>query len=130
VGRLPEGAWGSARLDRHRDASARTNRGGRSRLAHIAPNLGPVSRKARAQVRRLGERGLKIPRPTARQHLPASSTYFSAGTIGAIGSALSWVFGMGRPSLIALTLEVEGGALRNTTIVGAAVIVSSGSLEL
>jgi predicted PhzF superfamily epimerase YddE/YHI9 len=37
---------------------------------------------------------------------------------------------MGRPSLIALTLEVEGGALRNTTIVGAAVIVSSGSLEL
>jgi trans-2,3-dihydro-3-hydroxyanthranilate isomerase len=39
-------------------------------------------------------------------------------------------FEMGRPSLIALTLEVERGGLRQATIGGAAVIVSSGSLEL
>ncbi|MBV9290134.1 MAG: PhzF family phenazine biosynthesis protein [Hyphomicrobiales bacterium] len=39
-------------------------------------------------------------------------------------------FEMGRPSLIALSLEVEGGALRKATIGGAAVIVSSGALEL
>jgi len=37
---------------------------------------------------------------------------------------------MGRPSLIALSLEVEAGALRKATIVGPAVIVSSGALEL
>ena len=39
-------------------------------------------------------------------------------------------FEMGRPSLIALSLEVEGGALRKAAIGGAAVIVSSGALEL
>jgi hypothetical protein len=39
-------------------------------------------------------------------------------------------FGMGRPSLIALSLELEADALRKTTIVGPAVIVSSGALEL
>jgi hypothetical protein len=38
-------------------------------------------------------------------------------------------FGMGRPSLVALTLEVEGGAVQKATIVGAAVIVSS-AIEL
>ena len=39
-------------------------------------------------------------------------------------------FEIGRPSLIALSLDVEGGALRTATIGGAAVIVSSGALEL
>ena len=37
---------------------------------------------------------------------------------------------MGRPSLIALGLEVEGGELRSASIGGSAVIVSSGALEL
>ena len=36
----------------------------------------------------------------------------------------------GRPSLIALGFEVEGGALRSASIGGSAVIVSSGALEL
>ncbi len=39
-------------------------------------------------------------------------------------------FEMGRPTLIAPSLEIEGGALRKATILGAAVIVSSGALEL
>jgi trans-2,3-dihydro-3-hydroxyanthranilate isomerase len=37
---------------------------------------------------------------------------------------------MGRPSRIALGLEVEGGELRSASIGGSAVIVSSGALEL
>jgi trans-2,3-dihydro-3-hydroxyanthranilate isomerase len=37
---------------------------------------------------------------------------------------------MGRPSLIALGLEVEGGELQSASIGGSAVIVSSGALEL
>jgi hypothetical protein len=41
------------------------------------------------------------------------------------GFSSSGAFGMGRPSLIALSLEVEAGALRKATIVGA-----SGALEL
>jgi hypothetical protein len=44
---------------------------------------------------------------------------------GAIGFSSSGAFGMGRPSLIALSLEVEAGALRKARIVGA-----SGALEL
>jgi trans-2,3-dihydro-3-hydroxyanthranilate isomerase len=39
-------------------------------------------------------------------------------------------FEMGRPSLIALGLEVEGGALRSATIGGSVVIVSNGALDL
>ena len=39
-------------------------------------------------------------------------------------------FEMGRPSLISLGLEVEGGALTSATIGGAAVIVSEGTLRL
>jgi trans-2,3-dihydro-3-hydroxyanthranilate isomerase len=39
-------------------------------------------------------------------------------------------FEMGRPSLIALSFEVEAGALRSATIGGPVVIVSSGSLDL
>ena len=39
-------------------------------------------------------------------------------------------FEMGRPSRIALGLEVEGGSLRAASIGGPAVIVSSGALEL
>ncbi len=39
-------------------------------------------------------------------------------------------FEMGRPSRIALGLEIEGGALRSGTIGGSVVIVSSGALEL
>jgi trans-2,3-dihydro-3-hydroxyanthranilate isomerase len=39
-------------------------------------------------------------------------------------------FEMGRPSLIALGLEVEGGALSSATIGGSVVIVSSGALDL
>jgi hypothetical protein len=54
----------------------------------------------------------------------------SAVRTDAIGYRSSGAFGMGRPSLIALTLEVEGGALRKATIVGAEVIVSTGALEL
>jgi len=49
----------------------------------------------------------------------------SARTTGAIGFSSSGAFGMGRPSLIALSLEVEAGALRKATIVDA-----SGALEL
>ena len=71
-----------------------------------------------------------VPRPTARQHLPASSAPLSAVRTDAIGFPSSGAFGMGRPSLIALTLEVEGGALRKATIVGAEVIVSTGAFEL
>ncbi len=37
---------------------------------------------------------------------------------------------MGRPSRIALGLEVEGGCLRSASIGGSAIIVSSGALEL
>jgi predicted PhzF superfamily epimerase YddE/YHI9 len=37
---------------------------------------------------------------------------------------------MGRPSLIALGFVVEGGTLRSASIGGAAVIVSSGALDL
>jgi trans-2,3-dihydro-3-hydroxyanthranilate isomerase len=48
----------------------------------------------------------------------------------AIGFPSSGAFGMGRPSFIALTLEVEGGALLKATVAGAVVIVSSGALEL
>jgi hypothetical protein len=43
----------------------------------------------------------------------------------AIGFSSTRAFGMGRPSLIMLSLEVEAGALRRATIVGA-----SGALEL
>ena len=39
-------------------------------------------------------------------------------------------FEMGRPSLIALGLVVEDGALASATIGGSVVIVSSGSLDL
>ena len=39
-------------------------------------------------------------------------------------------FEMGRPSLIALGLTIEGGALASATIGGSVVIVSSGSLDL
>jgi len=39
-------------------------------------------------------------------------------------------FEMGRPSLISLGLEVEGGVLRSATIGGSAVIVSEGTLRL
>jgi trans-2,3-dihydro-3-hydroxyanthranilate isomerase len=39
-------------------------------------------------------------------------------------------FEMGRPSLISLGLEIEGGALRSATIGGSAVIVSEGTLHL
>jgi len=39
-------------------------------------------------------------------------------------------FEMGRPSLISLGLEIEGGALRAATIGGSAVIVSEGTLRL
>jgi trans-2,3-dihydro-3-hydroxyanthranilate isomerase len=39
-------------------------------------------------------------------------------------------FEMGRPSLIALGLTIEAGALRSATIGGSVVIVSSGSLDL
>jgi trans-2,3-dihydro-3-hydroxyanthranilate isomerase len=39
-------------------------------------------------------------------------------------------FEMGRPSRIALGLEIEGGELRSASIGGSAVIVSSGALEL
>jgi trans-2,3-dihydro-3-hydroxyanthranilate isomerase len=39
-------------------------------------------------------------------------------------------FEMGRPSLMALTFEVEQGALRTVSIGGSAVIVSRGALEL
>ena len=39
-------------------------------------------------------------------------------------------FEMGRPSLISLGLEVEGGALKGATIGGSAVIVSEGKLRL
>ncbi len=39
-------------------------------------------------------------------------------------------FEMGRPSLIALTMTAEGGALRAASIGGSAVIVSSGTLDL
>jgi trans-2,3-dihydro-3-hydroxyanthranilate isomerase len=39
-------------------------------------------------------------------------------------------FEMGRPSVISLGLEVEGGALRSATIGGSAVIVSEGKLRL
>ncbi|HKN30198.1 MAG TPA: PhzF family phenazine biosynthesis protein [Roseiarcus sp.] len=44
--------------------------------------------------------------------------------------AIEQGFEMGRPSLIALGLEVEGGELRSASIGGSAVIVSSGALEL
>jgi trans-2,3-dihydro-3-hydroxyanthranilate isomerase len=39
-------------------------------------------------------------------------------------------FEMGRPSLIALSLEIEAGKLRSATIGGSVVIVSNGSLDL
>jgi trans-2,3-dihydro-3-hydroxyanthranilate isomerase len=39
-------------------------------------------------------------------------------------------FEMGRPSLVALGLVVENGALVSATIGGSVVIVSSGSLDL
>ncbi len=39
-------------------------------------------------------------------------------------------FEMGRPSLIALGLNVEGGKLRSATIGGSVVVVSNGSLDL
>jgi len=39
-------------------------------------------------------------------------------------------FEMGRPSLIALGLVVEDGALASATIGGSVVIVSNGSLDL
>ena len=39
-------------------------------------------------------------------------------------------FEMGRPSLIALGLVIEDGALASATIGGSVVIVSSGSLDL
>ena len=39
-------------------------------------------------------------------------------------------FEMGRPSLISLGLEIEGGALESATIGGSAVIVSEGKLHL
>ena len=39
-------------------------------------------------------------------------------------------FEMGRPSLISLGLEIDGGALRSATIGGSAVIVSEGTLRL
>ncbi len=39
-------------------------------------------------------------------------------------------FEMGRPSLIALGIEIEGGELRSASIGGSAVIVSSGALDL
>jgi trans-2,3-dihydro-3-hydroxyanthranilate isomerase len=39
-------------------------------------------------------------------------------------------FEMGRPSLIALGLVIENGALVSATIGGSVVIVSSGSLDL
>ena len=59
---------------------------------------------------------LRIPRPTARQQ----STPLSARTTtGAIVFSSSGAFGMGRLSLIALSREVEAGALRKATIVGA-----------
>ena len=64
---------------------------------------------------------LRIPRPTARQQ----STPFSARPTGAIGFSSSGAFGMGRPSLIALSLEVEAGALLEGYDPGA-----SGALEL
>ena len=37
---------------------------------------------------------------------------------------------MGRPSVISLGLEIEGGQLRAATIGGSAVIVSEGTLRL
>ena len=37
---------------------------------------------------------------------------------------------MGRPSLIALGLEVEGGALKSATIGGSAVLIAEGSIDL
>jgi trans-2,3-dihydro-3-hydroxyanthranilate isomerase len=39
-------------------------------------------------------------------------------------------FEMGRPSLIALGLVIENGALASATIGGSVVIVSSGSLDI
>jgi trans-2,3-dihydro-3-hydroxyanthranilate isomerase len=39
-------------------------------------------------------------------------------------------FEMGRPSLIALGVNVEAGALRSATIGGSVAIVSNGSLDL
>jgi trans-2,3-dihydro-3-hydroxyanthranilate isomerase len=39
-------------------------------------------------------------------------------------------FAMGRPSLIALGLVIEDGALASATIGGSVVIVSNGSLDL
>jgi trans-2,3-dihydro-3-hydroxyanthranilate isomerase len=38
-------------------------------------------------------------------------------------------FEMGRPSLISLGLEVEGGVLRAATIGGSAVIISQGTIS-
>jgi trans-2,3-dihydro-3-hydroxyanthranilate isomerase len=49
---------------------------------------------------------------------------------GAHALTIEQGFEMGRPSLIALGLEVEGGELRSASIGGSTVIVSSGALEL
>jgi len=72
------------------------------------------------------------PAPGENSEDPASDRVTAAhaferphDTTGAIGFSSSGAFGMGRPSLIALSLEVEAGALRKATIVGA-----SGALEL
>jgi hypothetical protein len=53
----------------------------------------------------------------------------SAGTTDAIAPS-SRAFGMGGPSIIVLTLEIEARALLKATIVGAEVLVSTGALEL
>jgi len=37
---------------------------------------------------------------------------------------------MGRPSVIALGLEVEGGALRSASIGGSAVLIAEGTIDL
>ena len=37
---------------------------------------------------------------------------------------------MGRPSVIALGMEVEGGALRSASIGGSAVLIAEGTIDL
>ena len=73
----------------------------------------------------------KIRRPAARPpHSPASSRTFDRPRDGEHMLVIEQGFEMGRPSLIALGLVIEAGALASATIGGSVVLIANGSLDL
>ena len=123
-------AMAKARVASHA-LGARHCQGGIGRVPLLPADRAHHVRVPRAHVRPRASACPRIPRPARRPSaLPASSTASTRCPTALHKRTIEQGFEMGRPSLIELSLQVEGGKLDAVRIGGHAVRVAEGTIEV